>query len=332
MKKIIATVFLYLNAYFIYAQLEENILAPSIHVGFNYSAPQRYSDTTSTFSNVTEEISFRIALLKKINSENNNFFALLLHGDESYSQPHFSEFIAQPQFIKVGTSLSTVFHYKKKNTFLLTGRVALAEDQNTINNSAYKYTGSLVYLRRASDKFTLILGAVSAYNYSITRFIPIIGMQIRPSQKTALNIIFPLSFKFQVRPVKHLEFAFSISPKNEQSRMSSIGLDSTTNPSYFKIRHLDASLQMKFIANKHLDIGLQGGVMVGNKLFLRTETQTTKISLERGAFVKLSVNYHFRERKKTEAITSTDENTTESNSEENDDLFDQLTIDDIANY
>jgi hypothetical protein len=92
-------------------------------------------------------------------------------------------------------------------------------------------------------------------------------------------------------------------------------------------------LQLKYIANKHLDIGLQAGVMVGNKMFLNTETETNKISLDRAGFIKLSINYHFNVHKKTEAITSLDDDDDLSTgSEENDDIFDQLSIDDIANY
>lgn len=305
---------------------EERILNGSIRLSSTYIPENRFKDTSGYFSSLTEELNLRFPIFRGINKESGNYVAILGNLDGGYSQTRFTNSPVQPAFIRAAAGLDFLFHYRKKNTWIISAKVGFSEDQSTIAYAKYRRLGSIVYYRRSSEHFGFMLGTLTSNNYFNRQTFPIIGMVIKPNTRNTLSVIFPLSFDYQCRPIDKFSFGFRLAPKGEQGRLASPFLDSLNRPVILRMGHLDASMTLRIHPTNSLDIALQGGIMFGNKATFKTrDGQEFRNPLDRGAFYKISLYYRFGGKKK-------EQNKDKENDDETDQILDQLNIDDISNY
>jgi hypothetical protein len=308
------------------ATAQQKAFNPSIQASNIYKPFQSFRDSTGGYSSSKAEVGFRVPLIRKYNKENSNLFALMFSAHGSQLNISSSVFPDEEKIYGAAAGLSMFYRFKKKNNLLVSLRSSFAEDAGNISTPVLRTAGSIIYVRKPTENFSLIIGFAGAANYNNFRALPILGMKVRTGKRSSLSMILPLRFNFQYRPVKKLGFNVSFSPSGDQMRFT--GSDSLSSINYLKLRHLDLSLTVRYFPVKYFSIYVQGGMMALGRFTASNEVSSVRYRVDPGPYIKAGISFRFGGRKKA----SQDPATAEQSSDEEDVILDELNTDDLLNY
>ncbi|HSH67062.1 MAG TPA: hypothetical protein VLB84_15030 [Bacteroidia bacterium] len=327
MKKSSLLLFLYAFSLPVLAQTEFKLPA-TFAFNASYSSKQKFREPQPTgyYSNISEGVRLSLPFIQKLNIEKLNFFALLFQINGSYEHPTISNFIRQPTFIKSGSSLTALYHFKNKHTLIGTVKLAISEDHQTISNPYFRTVSTLFYTKKTTAHFSFSLGGIISSYYQGIRFFPLLGMQVK-SEKNRFLILFPLCFDYKHEVSAKTIIGMRLSPKGNLNRFYTPHYSTSpllNSESYLRVRHIDLACYFSLDLFRQLSLTIQGGGMFAGRMLINTSENTLKIPLQTGMFAGATFTYRFIKRKKEE---------NDSALIDADDLnLYNVTVDDLMNY
>jgi hypothetical protein len=112
---------------------------------------------------------------------------------------------------KIG--LSGVFHTSTKNTFLFAANSFANEDEFTLPDATFRYSGMMTFMRKVSTKFSYKAGLTFTYLFAEPLYLPVLGFRYKTSKKSILNVTFPfvVNWKKQTK-VQKFFYGFTCKP------------------------------------------------------------------------------------------------------------------------
>ena len=144
--------------------------------------------------------------------------AFTIHSAVSASNLTISYLPQERILLNPQLSIASYYNFKRKNMFMLTGRVLLNEDEFTINYPEPRYTFSALYSRRVNQHLSYYLGAGYSYVFGEGQFLPLLGGTFSWEKNNRLNLILPVQVSYRTRLSTKLRLSVYARPQGGVNR------------------------------------------------------------------------------------------------------------------
>jgi len=179
--------------------------------------------------------------------------------------------------LKIG--LSGLFHTSAKNTFLVTANAFANEDEYTLPDAVYRFSGMMMYIRKVNPKFSYRTGLTLTYLFGEPLFLPVLGFNYKTSEKSMLNVTLPfvINWKKQTK-VQKLFYGFTFRPSGGINHyQNKLSVDSTNITLMLRQRNFQILGDMR-IVNKTNMILFQAGFVGNQKVFFTNENNNSIVN------------------------------------------------------
>jgi hypothetical protein len=274
----------------------------------------------SLYSNFTQkdgmlkfnQISLSPALqIGKVNFENDNLNRTLVN-------------------LKLG--LSGIFHTSTKNTFLVTVNAFANEDEYTLPEASFRYSGMFMYIRKVNPKFLYRAGFTFTYLFGEPLALPIVGFKYKTSEKSMLNITLPFVINWRKQTkVQKLFYGFTLRPNGGINRyQNKLSID-TTNVTLMLRQRTYQFLGDIRIVNKTNMMLFQAGFVGNQKVMFTNENNNTVVNNysfngSNSVYANLTFIWFLSKKSKTNSKITKDNN---SNTESKDAINEEDLLDEV---
>lgn len=224
-------------------------------IGYKHSLYSKFSQKDGHLKFTQIRIS-PVLQIGKVNFENDNLNRTLIN-------------------LKLG--LSGIFHTSNKNTFLLAANAFANEDEYTLPEASFRYSGMLMYMRKVNSKFSYRTGIAFTYLFGEPLALPILGFKYKTSEKSMLNVTLPFVINWRKQTkVQKLFYGFTLRPNGGINRyQNKLSID-TTNVTLILRQRTYQFLGDLRVINKTNMILFQAG-FVGNQKVLFTNENNNSV-------------------------------------------------------
>lgn len=179
--------------------------------------------------------------------------------------------------LKIG--LSGLFHTSAKNTFLLAANVFANEDDYTLPDATFRYSGMMLYIRKVNPKFSYRTGLTFTYLFGEPLFLPILGFKYKTSEKSMLNVTLPfvINWKKQTK-VQKLFYGFTFKPNGGINHyQNKLSVDTTNVTLTLRQRNYQFLGDIRMV-NKTNMVLFQVGFIGNQKVFFTNENNNSIVN------------------------------------------------------
>ncbi len=179
--------------------------------------------------------------------------------------------------LKIG--LSGLFHTSAKNTFLFAANAFANEDEYTLPDATYRYSGMMMYMRKVNNKFSYRAGLTFTYLFGEPLFLPILGFKYKTSEKSMLNVTLPfvINWKKQTK-VQKLFYGFTFRPNGGINHyQNKLSVDSTNVTLILRQRNFQFMGDIRMV-NKTNMVLFQVGFIGNQKVFFTNENNNSIVN------------------------------------------------------
>ncbi|MCF8428688.1 MAG: DUF6268 family outer membrane beta-barrel protein [Bacteroidia bacterium] len=172
--------------------------------------------------------------------------------------------------------LSGMFHTSTKNTFLFVVNAFANEDEYTLPDAIFRYSGMMMYTRKVNPKFSYRAGLTFTYLFGEPLVLPVLGFKYKTSEKSMLNVTLPfvINWKKQTK-VKKLFYGFTFRPSGGINRyQNKLSVDTTNVTLMLRQRNYQFLGDIR-IVNKTNMILFQAGIIGNQKVMFTNENNNT---------------------------------------------------------
>ncbi|MFZ4799779.1 MAG: DUF6268 family outer membrane beta-barrel protein [Bacteroidia bacterium] len=177
--------------------------------------------------------------------------------------------------LKLG--LSGIFHTSNINTFLVAANAFANEDEYTLPEASFRYSGMFMYIRKVNPKFSYRTGITFTYLFGEPLALPIVGFKYKTSEKSMLNVTLPFVVNWRKQTkVQKLFYGFTLRPNGGINRyQNKLSIDTTNVTLILRQRSYQFLGDIR-IVNKTNLILFQAG-FVGNQKVLFTNENNNSV-------------------------------------------------------
>jgi hypothetical protein len=179
--------------------------------------------------------------------------------------------------LKIG--LSGIFHTSAKNTFLVAANAFANEDEYTLPDATFRFSGMMMYMRKVNPKFSYKTGLTLTYLFGEPLFLPILGFKYKTSEKSMLNVTLPfvINWKKQTK-VQKLFYGFTIKPSGGFNQyQNKLSVDTTNVTLMLRQRNFQILGDIRMV-NKTNMIVFQVGFVGNQKVFFTNENNNSIVN------------------------------------------------------
>ncbi len=265
---------------------------------------KKYLGNNLTFSINSQSLSrlkFNDSITEsKYNFSNNKFVLAYKHslysnfsqknGDTKYSQinvlpalqigkVNFGNDNLNRTLINLKLGLSGVFKTSIKNTFLFTANIFANEDEYTLPDASFRYSGMALYIRKVNQKFSYRTGIAFTYLFGEPLVLPILGFKYKTSEKSMLNVMLPFVINWRKQTkIQKLFYGFTLRPNGGINRyQNKLSVDTTNVTLILRQRTYQVLGDLRLV-NKTNMILFQAGVIGNQKVLFTNENNNTIVN------------------------------------------------------
>ena len=179
--------------------------------------------------------------------------------------------------LKIG--LSGIFHNSAKNTFLLAANVFANEDEYTLPDATFRYSGMMLYMRKVNPRFSYRTGLTFTYLFGEPLVLPVLGFKYKTSEKSMLNVTLPfvINWKKQTK-VQKLFYGFTFRPSGGINHyQNKLSVDTTNVTLILRQRNYQFMGDIRMV-NKTNMILFQAGFVGNQKVFFTNENNNSIVN------------------------------------------------------
>ena len=243
----------------------------------------KFSDSTTdskyNFSNTKFLISYKHSLYSNFTQKEDvlkysqiNVLPSLQIGKVNFGHESLNRTLVN---FKIG--LSGLFHTTTKNTFLVVANAFANEDEYTLPDATFRYSGMMMYMRKVNPEFLYRAGLTFTYLFGEPLILPVLGFKYKTSEKSMLNVTLPfvINWKKQTK-VKKLFYGFTFRPSGGINHyQNKLSVDTTNVTLMLRQRNYQFLGDIR-IVNKTNMILFQAG-FVGNQKVIFTNEKNNSI-------------------------------------------------------
>jgi len=179
--------------------------------------------------------------------------------------------------LKIG--LYGLFHTSAKNTFLVVANAFANEDEYTLPDATFRFSGMIMYMRKVNTKFSYRTGVTFTYLFGESLFLPILGFKYKTSEKSMLNVTLPfvINWKKQTK-VQKLFYGFTFKPNGGINHyQNKLSVDTTNVTLTLRQRNYQFLGDIRMV-NKTNMIVFQAGFVGNQKVFFTNENNNSIVN------------------------------------------------------
>lgn len=179
--------------------------------------------------------------------------------------------------LKIG--LSGIFHTSAKNTFLVVANAFANEDEYTLPDATFRYSGMMLYIRKVNPKFSYRTGLTFTYLFGEPLVLLVLGFKYKTSEKSMLNVTLPfvINWKKQTK-VQKLFYGFTFRPSGGINHyQNKLSVDTTNVTLILRQRNYQFLGDIRMI-NKNNMILFQAGFVGNQKVFFTNENNNSIVN------------------------------------------------------
>jgi hypothetical protein len=179
--------------------------------------------------------------------------------------------------LKIG--LSGIFHTSAKNTFLVAANAFANEDEYTLPDATFRFSGMMMYMRKVNTKFSYKTGLTLTYLFGEPLFLPVLGFKYKTSEKSMLNVTLPfvINWKKQTK-VQKLFYGFTIKPSGGINQyQNKLSVDTTNVTLMLRQRNFQILGDIRMV-NKTNMIVFQVGFVGNQKVFFTNQNNNSIVN------------------------------------------------------
>lgn len=242
---------------------------------FNDSVPE----SKYNFSNTKFLIAYKHSLYSNFTQKEGllkysqiNFLPSLQIGKVNFGHENLNRTLIN---LKIG--ISGIFYTSAKNTFLFAANAFANEDEYTLPDATFRYSGMMMYMRKVNPKFSYRTGLTFTYLFGEPLVLPVLGFKYKTSEKSMLNVTLPfiINWKKQTK-VQKLFYGFTFRPSGGINHyQNKLSVDSTNATLILRQRNYQFLGDIRMV-NKTNMILVQAG-FVGNQKVIFTNENNNSI-------------------------------------------------------
>ena len=286
----------------------ENKQAPSLSLLYTYAAPSNLVDSAGKYSQQRTQLNIRLPIYSSYKSKDSlsgaNYFQLSAHANAAYTDLELSPVFNQQNLYALSAGMSALLLRNFKNSFFVTVAANSRGDESMLAQDAIRFSGIAIYKRRVSQKFSYHVGAGYAYFIGRGVLFPALGLTLKTSARSRLNIQFPGRISYTQMFGKSFTLMAYLRP---QGGFFSIQNDSTfmqgKENSFIRLRENQFGLSGRYRINSAFKVSADVGYALRRSIRLTDGLQKSSAALynsaiENGPYFGIGLHYKFGKRQK----------------------------------
>lgn len=226
-------------------------------------------------------IAYQHPLYKKITIKNNElkFVQINLMPSLQIGNANFGADNLNRTIINTKLGLLSIFNTSAKNTFTISVNTFANEDEYTLPNASYRYSGLLMFNRKINNKFSYRIGLTFTYLFGEPLLLPILGLKYKTSNKSILNVVLPLiiNWKKQTK-INNLFYGFSLKPNGGINKyQNKLSVDSSNTTLILRRKSIQFTADVRMV-NKTNMVLFQAGINTNQRILFTNENTNSIVN------------------------------------------------------
>ena len=239
------------------------------------------TDSKYNFRNSKFVIGYKHSLYSKFSQKDGNlkFTQIRISPALQVGKANFENDNLNRTLVNLKLGVSGIFHTSNKNTFLIAANAFANEDEYTLPDASFRYSGTLMYIRKVNSKFSYRTGIAFTYLFGEPLALPILGFKYKTSEKSMLNVTLPFVINWRKQTkVQKLFYGFTLRPNGGINRyQNKLSID-TTNVTLMLRQRTYQFLGDLRIINKTNMILFQAGFIGNQKVQFTNENNNSVVN------------------------------------------------------
>ena len=286
---------------------------PSIALNSYYFPSSNLIDSTGSYSNENAQLNIYLPVLshfsQKDSSNSSSYLQVSATHSVYFSHPQISSLIQSQNLLGAALGLSSFWVKNKKNIFLISFNSLSRNDETTITNPSFRYSGSAFYKRYFTPGFSCHFGMVYSYVIGRAVLLPAFGLSINTGKRSRLNINFPNKIYFVQKLGKSFFLNAYLKPYGSYNYISNESGYLSPSTYYLRQRENHAGLagtwkfNSRFLINGDLGFAFNRSFRIAEGLDNKSKTYY-KSKIGNNFYAGIGFKYSFGKQKKLRAIDS----------------------------